>query len=120
MGISWVTIVMDRLFQEDPCALQLQLCYDEVEACNPLGSKTSVHKLGKLTLTCMAKLFKMQQVVTKFTYSSVTRQVTSLYLQAKVKLMPKGDSRNHLSHIMLPLSMSTVLHTWQHRTKAEV
>ena len=34
------------LFQEDPCALQVQLYYDEAEICNPLGSKASVHKLG--------------------------------------------------------------------------
>lgn len=36
------------LFQEDPCALQVQLYYDEAEICNPLGSKASVHKLGML------------------------------------------------------------------------
>lgn len=35
------------LFQEDPCALQIQLYYDEVEVCNPLGSKAKKHKLGK-------------------------------------------------------------------------
>ena len=28
-----------KLFQEDPCALQIQLYYDEVELCNPIGSK---------------------------------------------------------------------------------
>lgn len=33
------------LFQNDPCALQIQLYFDELELCNPLGSKT--HKLGK-------------------------------------------------------------------------
>ena len=33
------------LFREDPCALQIQLYFDELELCNPLGSKT--HKLGK-------------------------------------------------------------------------
>lgn len=27
------------LFQGDPCALQIQLYYDELELCNPLGSK---------------------------------------------------------------------------------
>ena len=26
------------LFQEDPTALQIQLYYDELEVCNPLGS----------------------------------------------------------------------------------
>ena len=34
------------LFQDDPCALQIQLYYDELELCNPLGSKTKVHKIG--------------------------------------------------------------------------
>ena len=35
-----------ELFQDDPCALQIQLYYDELELCNPLGSKK--HKLGKV------------------------------------------------------------------------
>ena len=35
------------LFQEDPCALQIQLYYDELEVCNPIGSKAKKHKLGK-------------------------------------------------------------------------
>lgn len=34
------------LFLEDPCALQIQLYYDEVEVCNPIGSRRGVHKLG--------------------------------------------------------------------------
>ena len=38
--------VMSELFQDDPCALQIQLYYDELELCNPLGSKK--HKLGKV------------------------------------------------------------------------
>lgn len=36
-----------KLFQEHPCALQVQLYYDEVEVCNPIGSKAKKHKLGK-------------------------------------------------------------------------
>lgn len=36
-----------ELFQVDPCALQIQLYYDEVEVCNPIGSKAKIHKLGK-------------------------------------------------------------------------
>ena len=36
-----------ELFQQDPCALQVQLYYDEVEVCNPLGSKAKKHKLGE-------------------------------------------------------------------------
>ena len=34
----------------DPLALQIMLFYDELELCNPLGSSTKVHKLGKLKL----------------------------------------------------------------------
>ena len=45
-----MTIVM-KLFREntlfqDPSAFQVQLYYDEVEICNPLGSKAKKHKLG--------------------------------------------------------------------------
>ena len=36
-----------QLFQEHPCALQIQLYYDEVEVCNPIGTKTKKHKLSK-------------------------------------------------------------------------
>lgn len=35
------------LFQEDPCALQIRIYYDDVEFCNALGSKVKKHKLGK-------------------------------------------------------------------------
>ena len=38
----------NQLFLEDPSALQIQLYYDEVEFCNPLGSKAKKHKLGKI------------------------------------------------------------------------
>ena len=31
---------------EDPCALQLTLYYDDLEVCNPFGSKAKIHKLG--------------------------------------------------------------------------
>ena len=39
-----------ELFQGDPCALQIQLYYDELELCNPLGSKK--HKLGNVERLC--------------------------------------------------------------------
>ena len=35
------------LFQKDPCALQIHFYYDDVEVCNPLGSKAVIHKVGK-------------------------------------------------------------------------
>ena len=47
------------LFQEDPCALQIQLYYDELELCNPLGSKK--HKLGKLD-TSLDKLIMTSKI----------------------------------------------------------
>ena len=34
------------LFGTDPCTLQLLLYFDEVEVCNPLGSRANKHKLG--------------------------------------------------------------------------
>lgn len=34
------------LFGTDPTALQIFLYYDDVEVCNPLGSRAKKHKLG--------------------------------------------------------------------------
>ena len=31
----------------DPCALQIQMYYNEADVCNEIGSKCTVHKLGK-------------------------------------------------------------------------
>lgn len=35
------------VFSVDPNALQVQLYYDDVDVCNPIGSKSIIHKLGK-------------------------------------------------------------------------
>ena len=35
------------LFSSKPRSLQLMLYYDDLEVCNPLGSKAKIHKLGK-------------------------------------------------------------------------
>lgn len=35
------------LFKQHSNGLQLILYYDDVEMCNPLGSKRKIHKLGK-------------------------------------------------------------------------
>ena len=35
-----------RLFQTDPHALQIIIHYDDLEVCNPLGTKSSLHKVG--------------------------------------------------------------------------
>ena len=40
----------NQLFIEDPSALQIQLYCDELELCNPLGSKAKKHKLGKYSI----------------------------------------------------------------------
>lgn len=34
------------LFSEDRSALEVMIYYDDVEVCNPLGSRTKKHKLG--------------------------------------------------------------------------
>ena len=34
------------LFSVDPTALQVMLYYDDVEVCNPIGSRAKRHKLG--------------------------------------------------------------------------
>ena len=39
------------LFSVHVNALQVFFYYDELEVCNPLGSKTKIHKLGKYKLT---------------------------------------------------------------------
>jgi hypothetical protein len=38
------------LFSIDQKALQLMLYYDDLEACNPLGSRATKHKLGESIL----------------------------------------------------------------------
>ena len=41
-----------QLFSTDPVALQLILYYDELELCNPLGSRRKKHKIG-MSCTCV-------------------------------------------------------------------
>ena len=36
-----------QLFSIYPQSLQLNIYYDDVEICNPLGSKSKIHKLGR-------------------------------------------------------------------------
>ena len=38
----------NQLFSTNPVALQLMLYYDELELCNPLGSRRKKHKIGML------------------------------------------------------------------------
>lgn len=35
-----------QLFSKCPTALQIMLYYDDLEICNPLGSRAKKHKLG--------------------------------------------------------------------------
>ena len=42
------------LFSTDPVALQLILYYDELELCNPLGSRRKKHKIGTCTYLYMS------------------------------------------------------------------
>lgn len=50
----FMIIVMEKILQRTLSsvrrdALQINLYFDEVELCNPLGSKVKVHKLGMYT-----------------------------------------------------------------------
>ena len=38
------------LYQEHADALQLLAYFDEIEVCNPLGSHSGIHKLGKCVI----------------------------------------------------------------------
>ena len=51
----------NELFKEDPSALQIQLYYDELEVCNPLGSKAKKHKLGNGYIHCCNSTFRVYQ-----------------------------------------------------------
>ena len=44
------------VFSEDNKALQIQLYYDEADVCNPIGSKSGVHKLGEFLTNCLQVL----------------------------------------------------------------
>ena len=35
------------IFGSDPYAMQIELYYDDADVCNPIGSKATIHKLGK-------------------------------------------------------------------------
>ena len=40
-----------ELFKSDPNALQIQLYFDDADVCNPIGAKSTIHKLGKFQLS---------------------------------------------------------------------
>lgn len=46
------------LFSADPVALQLMLYYDELELCNPLGSRRKKHKIGVLFVILITNVSK--------------------------------------------------------------
>ena len=47
------------LFSRDPWAIQILIYYDDVEVVNPLESKTSKHKFGKLTVVLSTALYEI-------------------------------------------------------------
>ena len=49
------------LFSKDPISLQIMIYYDELDVCNPLGTKTKTHKLGMhgLVLCAIHKHFSL-------------------------------------------------------------
>lgn len=47
-----------EIFSKYPTALQFVIYYDELEVCNPLGSKNKIHKLGN-TINCAIYQLKL-------------------------------------------------------------
>ncbi len=47
------------LFSEDTQSLQIVLYYDELELCNPLGSRRKKHKIGKNFVFTMQLVFNV-------------------------------------------------------------
>lgn len=47
------------LFSKKGQSLQIMIYYDDVEVCNPLGSKRKIHKIGNIVM--MTKQFWMSQ-----------------------------------------------------------
>lgn len=44
------------LYSTNQSALQIVLYYDELEICNPLGSRRKKHKLGESSLVCLSDI----------------------------------------------------------------
>uniref|UniRef100_A0A1X7UBD0 C2H2-type domain-containing protein n=1 Tax=Amphimedon queenslandica TaxID=400682 RepID=A0A1X7UBD0_AMPQE len=59
------------LFQDHPNALQIMLYYDDVEVCNPIGSKAKIHKLGLFYYT-------LGNLSPKYRSSMVTIQLVAI------------------------------------------
>lgn len=73
-------------------ALQIFLYYDELEICNPLGSKVKIHKLGMYTVCCfiyVCMLFLFNAGSFYFTLGNLSpkyrSKLSSIYLVALVK-----------------------------------
>ena len=59
------------LFTQEHKALQLMLYYDELEVCNPLGTKTKIHKLGEI-LHHMCTFFMYRFIFFPCVYAQVS------------------------------------------------
>lgn len=60
------------LYAVDPNFLQIMLYYDDVEICNPLGSRAKKHKLGNslccllLCYACLLSFNTLKFIIVKF------------------------------------------------------
>lgn len=84
-----------QLFQGDPCALQVQLYYDELELCNPLGSKK--HKLGNVKCIHMWMFHN------------------SVYLTFRPLLLHTWESKSHTSIIPSKYSSTLCSKVWNNQ-----
>jgi len=63
------------LYSVYPEALQIFLYFDEVEICNPLGSKTKTHKLGMCKFIVVTKKTVWSYLLTSVFYILLCRDV---------------------------------------------
>ena len=51
------------LYSVDPTSLQILLDYDNVEFCNPLGTKVKLHKLGISVRVFLIQLYQIRTIL---------------------------------------------------------
>ena len=51
------------LYSVDPTSLQILLYYDDVEVCNPLGTKVKLHKLGISVRVFLILLYQFRTIL---------------------------------------------------------
>ena len=72
-----------QVFSKHPTALQFVLYYDELEVCNPLGSKNKIHKLGIAITMYKHRLIILLRPIIRclLLHTGQYQAIISLYIQ---------------------------------------